>query len=64
MKSEMIPDESIVNEVLSVEDSEEPEIDFAEGKVLLWIEIILKLDFYFVLVLVSHIWINKQSRMH
>ena len=31
MKADMIPDESIVQEVISLGDSDDPEIDFAEG---------------------------------
>ena len=34
MKTKMIPDESIVDEVLSLDDDDEPEIDFAAGNVL------------------------------
>ena len=32
MKAAMIPDESLIQEVMSLEDSEEPEMDFAEGE--------------------------------
>ena len=39
MCSDMIPDESILNDVLSVDESDEPQIDFAQGTLTLYSKI-------------------------